>query len=416
MMSSNIKILVVGDPNSIHCNRFVNLLQEIGYQVRIFSSRFSYNIEEHLKDIVLYVGQLGISPTRGIKLKVTWPWEMDCFRWRKVYYLLDKLFSISAKKIPREKALAGIIERWQPHVVFSLKMQNEGYIVSKTRELMGDSFQSRWIHFNWGTDIEFFGKTPGYKQEHLPKIKKVLELCDFHIADCRRDAAQASQFGFKGLQLGTCIANGGFNLDSLETIRNEADQSRKVILIKGRQGGYVGKAFHVLEALRMVPHELLMGYKIRVIMATPDVSGAVQFLAHLDGLDYKVIPRVDYRYLLGLFASSRIAVSASDVDGTPIFLAETMAMGAFPIHSNMDSVREWVRHGENGFLFPVDDIRALGDCIIKALQQDRLMDSAREINQRITAERMNRTNIRGIIKDTIEQKVLKYNLHQVRKP
>lgn len=410
-VESQIKILVVGDPFSIHCNRFVNLLQETGYQVRLFSCEFFYNIEEHLKDIILYVDQPKIGPVRGVRIKTTWPLEMDCFRWPKSYSLLNKFFGTGSKKRPREKELARVIGKWRPHVVFSLKMQNEGYTVSKTRELMGDGFTSKWIHFNWGTDIEFFGKHPDYVQAHLPKIKKVLELCDFHIADCHRDAVQALKLGLKGLQLGVCLANGGFDLDTLQTIGDEADKSRKVILIKGRQGGYVGKAFHVLHALRMVPRELLEGYKIRVIMATPDVSGAAQFLSYLDGLDYKVIPRVDYRYLLGLFASSRIAISASDVDGSPVFLAESMAMGAFPIHSDMDSVREWVRHGENGFLFPVDDIQALSNCIIDALRQDRLMESAREINLRITKERMNRDNIRQFIKDTIEQKVLKNILH-----
>ena len=52
---SQIKILVVGNPGSIHAARFVNLLQEIGYHVEIFQSEISYDQDEHLKNMVIHI-------------------------------------------------------------------------------------------------------------------------------------------------------------------------------------------------------------------------------------------------------------------------------------------------------------------------------------------------------------------------
>jgi glycosyltransferase involved in cell wall biosynthesis len=407
MNTRDIKILVLADPASIHANRFVNLLKDIGYRIRMFRSDFYYTFEEHLHDTLIYVALPGLEPSRGLRMYVCWPMVMDCFRWNWFYKTLCRLFKQSPRNRPREIDLVKVIRKWNPQIIFSLKMQNEGYTVAKTREIMGKHFTPQWVHFNWGTDIEYFGKHSDHLQEHLPKIKSVLEQCDFHLADCHRDARQAVEYGLRGVQLGTCLANGGFDLKILRDIGKAADQNRKVIVIKGRQGGYVGKAFHILKALRNVSRNLLKNYKIRIIMATPDVKGAAEFLAYLDGLDYKVLPKLNYHYLLGLFASSRLALSATDVDGTPGFLIEAMAMGAFPIHSDMESIREWITHGENGLLFPVDDINALTRCIIRALTDDSLVESARHTNRQITMERMDRHKIRAFIKDTIEQKILR---------
>jgi glycosyltransferase involved in cell wall biosynthesis len=402
----NVKILVVGDPASIHANRFVNLLKEIGYNVRIFHSGFNYKLEEHLNNTVVYVAHPGLEPVRGIRIKVCWPMEMDCFQWRWLYMILRRLYKGDPKDRSRELDLVKIIKKWKPDIVFSLKMQDEGYTVSRAREKMGKAFKSKWIHFNWGTDIEFFGKHADYKTQHLPRIKKVLSSCDFHIADCKRDCLQASEYGFRGISLGHSPANGGFDLDELQQIGKKANPARNVILIKGRQGGYVGKAFNVLASIQKVAG-LLRNYKIRIIMPSLEVKGAAAFLSYHYGLDCKALPRLSYDYLLGLYASSRIAISASDVDGSPLFLLEAMAMGAFPIHSDMDSVREWIRDGENGLLFPVDDIDAIKTCITQAIGDDNLIKSAREINWEITRERMDRNKTREFIKDTIEKKVLR---------
>jgi glycosyltransferase involved in cell wall biosynthesis len=54
-------------------------------------------------------------------------------------------------------------------------------------------------------------------------------------------------------------------------------------------------------------------------------------------------------------------------DGIPNSLIEAMAYGAIPVVSSIASIREWIRDGENGFLFdPVDD-NSIAEAIQRAM-------------------------------------------------
>ena len=50
-----------------------------------------------------------------------------------------------------------------------------------------------------------------------------------------------------------------------------------------------------------------------------------------------------------------IYVSTSLHDGTSVSLLEAMGSGAFPIVTDIPSNREWIHHGQNGFLVPVNE-------------------------------------------------------------
>jgi glycosyltransferase involved in cell wall biosynthesis len=284
-------------------------------------------------------------------------------------------------------------------------MQNDGYTVAEARERLGAQFRAKWVHFCWGTDIEFFGRHPDHAPAHLPRIRKVLALCDFLIADTKRDLRAAREMGFMGELLGDLIAPGGFNLGEIARLRRESGEFRDTILVKGREGGLVGRALNVFAALDRVGSGLAP-YRIRVVMPTPPAVEAARALATRHHLDCEPIPRLPYQELLKEFGKSRIAISASEVDGTPSFLLEAMAMGALPIHSDMESVRDWIEHGRNGLLFPVDDIDALANCITRALQDEALTVSARALNWSIAEGRMDRDAIRAHIQDLLKRRVL----------
>jgi len=421
---ARLKVLVAGDPGSIHATRFVNLLQEIGYDVRMFQSEHYYAQEEHLHDTVTYVSNFahpGASapPLRGNTLIAGYP---EGLRYDslagQLYRAYRRLWVFTCRVLggrwplpypiespePRSAHLANVIRMWQPDVVFSLKMQNNGYATDEARLRLGTDFRAKWIHFSWGTDFEFFGRHPGHAPAHLPRIRAALAASGFLLADCGRDERQAGEFGFRGEKLGTFIASGGFDLARLRELRARHAAKRDVILVKGREGDLVGRGLKVVEALvRIAP--LLRGFRVRVMMATDAVRAAVRDLARL-GIDCEVLPRLGYEELMLQYGRSRLAISASDVDGTPSFLIEAMAMGALPVHSDMASVREWIEHGVNGLLFPVEDVAALAACIERGLADDALCRSAAEYNWKLTQERMDRDRIRAAMKELIETRVV----------
>lgn len=410
-----LKVLAVADPASIHATRFVRLLQEIGCEVRMFHCEAHYRIEEHLADTTVYVDTPGLPPRRGNCLQLARPLRMAYGAAHAPFGLLnhfvqgawrvgarhlrgdDALFQ--APRTARAAELAHVIGDWRPKAVFSLRMQNEGYTAAAARTRLDGRLGAPWVHYCWGTDIELFGKDARFAPAHLPALREALAGCDYLIADSKRDLRAAPAFGFRGEALGDIVATGGFDLARLRELRRAAPPVRDVILVKGREGDLVGRSVNVLRALERVPAARRL--RICILMASRRMRDALA--GEFGGLGCEVLPRLAYEDLLALFARSRLAVSASDVDGTPGFLVEAMAMGALPVHSDMESVRDWITHGDNGLLFPVADIDALARCLERALADDALVAHAGAANWAIAEQRLDRARIRVQVRGIVER-------------
>lgn len=79
--------------------------------------------------------------------------------------------------------------------------------------------------------------------------------------------------------------------------------------------------------------------------------------------------QVSFSALPGYYRSSDLYLSASHSDGTSISLLEAMACALPVLTSNIPGNREWVRPGENGWLFRDGDPSAMAAAILEAYQQ-----------------------------------------------
>jgi len=100
------------------------------------------------------------------------------------------------------------------------------------------------------------------------------------------------------------------------------------------------------------------------------LEGAVTFLGHLDR-----------EALRDALASSHVYVSVPRSDATAVSTLEAMAVGCFPIVSDLPSQEELVQDGENGFRAPVGDSAALAERIAEALERPDLRRRALEPNR-----------------------------------
>jgi len=399
---NSIKILVVGEAASIHTAKYVSMLQKAGYDVRLFSNSQNTYQDGLLKNTLIYrAAQITHRPANGNIFCVPFLTGTLCVsqKSRDSYYKLLRILRHRSHSGNAHHYLNRVIAQWKPALVISLKMQDDGYVMTEARVNAKGPYPP-WAHFIWGTDIEFFGKAPEQKEEHLPKIKKLLAHCDYLIADTYRDLDAAQTLGFKGIVLGKQIAQGGFDMGFVFSNNHKTFDERKIIIVKGRQGGYIGKGMNVLEALHGLK-DSLHGFEIKIIMATPDVRERAAQYSKTDGINYECLDKIDYSTLMDLFANARVAISATDVDGTPGFLLESMAMGALPVHSDMASIREWIDHGQNGLLFPVDDIEVQKSMILRALTDEKLFNAAQEKNKMAAREKMDEKIITKQTEDMI---------------
>lgn len=83
-----------------------------------------------------------------------------------------------------------------------------------------------------------------------------------------------------------------------------------------------------------------------------------------------VLGQLSYDKNIETVASSRFLVSLTTSDGAPLSVLEAMAVGTIPILSDTEPNREWVVHGQNGFLVPLNDPLAAKQILAQALNLD----------------------------------------------
>jgi L-malate glycosyltransferase len=91
--------------------------------------------------------------------------------------------------------------------------------------------------------------------------------------------------------------------------------------------------------------------------------------------------------LANLLRGADIYVSTSVSDSTSVSLLEAMACGVFPVVSHIPGNLGWIRHGENGLLFPPGEGGALAGCIGTAAENKALRAELVEKNLKIIADR-----------------------------
>jgi glycosyltransferase involved in cell wall biosynthesis len=72
-----------------------------------------------------------------------------------------------------------------------------------------------------------------------------------------------------------------------------------------------------------------------------------------------------------------------------------MACGCFPIVGDLESIREWIDDGKNGFLVSPADPEAVAAAIVRAASDSGLRQAAAEKNQRIIADRAEWRGVMG---------------------
>ena len=97
--------------------------------------------------------------------------------------------------------------------------------------------------------------------------------------------------------------------------------------------------------------------ELEALAAGEGVSGSVRFAG---GIDHDDVPRT--------LADGDLYVSCSRSDGTSACLLEAMATGLYPVVSDIEANREWIRNNETGALVPLDDPEALAAAVNLALE------------------------------------------------
>jgi glycosyltransferase involved in cell wall biosynthesis len=117
----------------------------------------------------------------------------------------------------------------------------------------------------------------------------------------------------------------------------------------------------------------------------------------------RLLPFLPQVQLWDLFTRTNILVSVSAHDGTPNSFLEGIACGCFPIVGDIESLREWVTPGVNGFLVEPGNAQSLAEAILNVLNSPGLQASAAGINQELIQKRAEIGVVRAKIAEFYER-------------
>lgn len=101
------------------------------------------------------------------------------------------------------------------------------------------------------------------------------------------------------------------------------------------------------------------------------------------GEHVRILDTMPYEEMPALYRSADVTVSVPLSDAAPMSLLEAMASGSPSVVCDLPSLREWVSHGETGYLAPAQDAGAVAAALQRALepgpQREQLRHAARRL-------------------------------------
>jgi len=386
-----MRILFVAMSDSVHTARWISQISEQEWEIYLFPVYIG-QVHPSIKNIKVFGSLPARKDALGSGVHLIW-WTI-LFFWFD--YLIAKFSNSESHKF-KQKALALIIRWTRPDIVHSLEIQNAGYLTLSTKDKLAEKFPP-WVVTNWGSDIYLFGRLA----EHKPKIRAVLENCDYYSCECQRDVELARNLGFSGKVLPVIPNTGGFHLPKIEALKADAKPSqRRKIMLKGYQH-FAGRALTGLQALRLCTDELA-SYTLVIFSASQDVVIAAELFQQDTQIPVEIMPKVSHQEMLQLFGESRIYIGLSISDAISTSLLEAMVMGAFPIQSCTACADEWIEDGVSGIIIPPEDTNAIADAVRRALTEDSLVNHAAEINAKTAAARLDNAVIRPQVVNLYQQ-------------
>jgi glycosyltransferase involved in cell wall biosynthesis len=271
------------------------------------------------------------------------------------------------------------LDQVNPEIVVAFRLQNEGYLAALCN-------RHPWVLFTQGSDFVYWlNKNRLHGWLTSMSIRRV----DGLLSDCERDIRLAKSYGLSlKSKVGIYPGNGGVDL-SIFSAGSPAVFRQRLVVCPRSPAPYI-RINTLAKSIKNI--QLIPEYKdVKFVLLSAE--SAIATLNHvlkqhcLDSTRIQTVsflPRAD---LAKLFKQAAIIVSPSVSDGTPNSMLEAMACGAFPIMSNLDSIREWITHGQNGFLFNPESPLELTDCIKLALEDSELRNRSQVTNLSIIQRR-----------------------------
>lgn len=273
------------------------------------------------------------------------------------------------------RRLSEIVEAIQPDLVHAMRIPYEGMLAA-----LADPPAPLLVSV-WGNDFTLHA--PSTPQMGHYTRRTLLRANALH-ADCRRDIRLAKEWGFPADRSHIVLpGGGGIQLDQFYL--PEAPPVQPFVINPRGFRAYVRNDVF----FQAIPLILAQCPEARFLCPTMAEEGQARAWVSEFGISEQVrlLPTQTRSQMADLYRRAQVVVSPSMHDGTPNTLLEAMACGCFPVAGDIESLREWIAPGVNGFLVDPGDPSALTEAVLMAFDQPELRQSIALHNRRLVAER-----------------------------
>jgi hypothetical protein len=280
--------------------------------------------------------------------------------------------------------LARLILKYKPEVVHLHEIEISSQILAKVVLYPKLSKTLNTVVFSsWGSDLRLgarFGR-------NSKQIDVCLSKADYVTVETQSEVLILQSTNFSGSIYSGLLNSGGVGPVNRKTAQCS---TRKGILVKGVQD-LPGRALNALAVLPRIRSTLLeLNHKVYVYSASPEVVIMCELLKKDLGIDIEVVSQVgdllEKSIFLKYFEECRVYLGCSISNGASTSMLEAMSRGAFPIESQNSLAEEVIKQSENGFIIDPWEQEVLAASLVEALSNDRMVDSAQEMNLRIIRE------------------------------
>ena len=271
-----------------------------------------------------------------------------------------------------------ILQEYKPDIIHAHFVSSYGYVSSS-------------LHFHplvlsaWGSDITVSAKDPVRKWFAKQALIKA-DVVNFAGEYLKRVAMEKMNFP---VSKKSYVFQYGISIKEICSHSKPIENREQYTIVSPR--GF-RKIYNIENQLRAMKIVLSRYPKARMIMCgegNEDMRKKATKLTSSLGISQSVTisSKVEQRVLWDLLGKAWIFLSIPHEDGTPLSLLEAMALGAFPIVSNIPPNREWIRNEINGFLVDKDDPSDIANAIIRAFESEELFKKSKSLNFKLVSER-----------------------------
>jgi len=367
-----MRILFLADGRSPIALNWIHHWIERGEEVHLLSS---FACEPPAGAASFHVVPVAFSgarrPRRGSPSAGGFLWGVQALQLRQVVrHWLGPLFLPGASR-----GVAQIIEDIKPDLVHAMRIPYEGMLAA------GAVRGVPLVVSVWGNDFTLHARSTPLM---AALTRRTMRMASALHSDCQRDVRLAGEWGFhSGLAVLVAPGNGGVHSGIFHPPPVPA--AEPVIVNPRGFRGYV-RQDTFFRSVPLVLKKLPLARFTCSSMAGE--KGAIKWIERLGIADaVTLLPPVPHQRMGDIFRSAAVVVSPSVHDGTPNSLLEAMACGCFPVAGDLESLREWITPGRNGFLINPASPEELASAVIKSLSDAELRQRAALKNKHIIAGR-----------------------------